>query len=80
MSMERRSSWRIEGEATEAQGEGVVAERVVWMLRQHRFVMHVEPGWLSSGNGGQTLAGRETFGCVGEVGEFGAFGAVRRWW
>lgn len=70
MSMGRRSSWWIEGEA---KGECFVAERVVWMLRQHRFVMHVEPGWLSSGNEGQTL------GRLKRLETLGALEAVRRW-
>lgn len=57
MSMGRSSSWRIEGEE---KGECFVEELVVWLLRQHRFVMHVEPGWLSSGDEGETLDNLET--------------------
>jgi hypothetical protein len=67
MSMGRRSGEGIEGEET---GECFVAELVVWMLRQHRFVMHVEPGWLSSGDEGQGLETLETVETLGTL----------RWW
>lgn len=37
--MEWRSLWRIE--------KGLpVVDQVVWLLREHHFVMHVEPGWV----------------------------------
>ncbi len=50
--MARRSSWRIEREEN---GECFVEDQMVWLLREHRFVMHVEPGWLSSGDVRETL-------------------------
>lgn len=46
--MELRSLWRIQGkEDRETEKALPVVDQVVWLLRQHRFVMHVEPGWSS---------------------------------
>jgi hypothetical protein len=53
--MERRR-FVIQGkEGLETEKAWPVVDHVVWLLREHRFVMHVEPGWLrrrrSSGQG-----------------------------